>query len=71
MEDKEVLRYVINGFELIPAKQGFSGAYVTKNGKATSHLANEINARIEANFPHSNIRTRFERNYKTINFYRK
>jgi hypothetical protein len=71
MEDKDVLRYVINGFKLIPARQGFSGAYVTKTGKATPHLADEINTRIKTNFPNSNIRTRFERNYKTVNFYRK
>ena len=70
MEDKDVLRYVINGFELIPAKQGFTNAYTTKNGKATHSLSQEINARIKKNFPHSRIRTAFERTYHTINFYR-
>ena len=70
MEDKEVLRYVINGFELVPAKHGFANSYVTKNGKASTTLVKDINARIKKNFPNSKIRTRLERNYYTINFYR-
>ena len=70
MEDKDVLRYVIKGFDLVPARQGFTNAYTTKNGKATHSLSQEINARIKKNFPHSRIRTAFERTYHTINFYR-
>ena len=70
MEDKDLLRYVIHGFKLIPAKQGFSNAYVTKTGKASPLLSKEINARIEKNFPQSKIRTKFERTYGTINFHR-
>ena len=70
MEDKEVLRYVINGFELVPAKHGFANSYVTKNGKASTALSKDINARIKKNFPNSNIRTRVEHNYHTLNFYR-
>ena len=71
MEDKQVLSYVIKGFELQPAKQGFSNAYVTKNGKATRKLASDINKRIETNFPNTTIRVAFEGIYGTINFYRK
>ena len=70
MEDKEVLRYVIDGFKLIPAKHGFANSYVTKTGKASDTLSKAINARIKKNFPNSNIRTRVERNYHTLNFYR-
>ncbi len=50
MDDKQVLRYVINGFELIPAKFGFSNAYTTKNGKATPNLSKEINDRIKKKY---------------------
>jgi hypothetical protein len=70
MDDKQVLRYVINGFELIPAKFGFSNAYTTKNGKATPNLSKEINNRIKKNFPQTRIRTSYDPTYKTINFYR-
>jgi hypothetical protein len=70
MEDKEVLKYVIDGFKLIPAKHGFANSYVTKTGKASDALSKVINARIKKNFPNSNIRTRVERNYHTLNFYR-
>lgn len=70
MDDKQVLRYVINGFELIPAKFGFSNAYTTKNGKATPNLSKEINDRIKKNFPQTRIRTSYDPTYKTINFYR-
>ena len=70
MEDKEVLKYVINGFELVPAKHGFANSYVTKTGKASDALSKAINARIKKNFPNSNIRTKIERNYNTLNFYR-
>lgn len=70
MEDKEVLKYVIDGFKLIPAKHGFANSYVTKTGKASDALSKAINARIKKNFPNSNIRTRVERNYHTLNFYR-
>lgn len=70
MDKKEVLRYVINGFELIPAKFGFSNSYTTKTGKATKELSNIINDRIKKNFPQTRIKTSFDPIYKTINFYR-
>lgn len=70
MDEKEVLRYVINGFELIPAKFGFSNSYTTKTGKATKELSNIINDRIKKNFPQTRIKTSFDPIYKTINFYR-
>jgi len=70
MDDKQVLRYVINGFELIPAKFGFENSYTTKTGKATPNLSKEINDRIKKNFPQTRIRTSYDPFYKTINFYR-
>lgn len=70
MDEKEVLRYVINGFELTPAKFGFSNSYTTKTGKATKELSNIINDRIKKNFPQTRIKTSFDPIYKTINFYR-
>lgn len=70
MDEKEVLRYVINGFELIPAKFGFSNSYTTKTGKATKELSNIINDRIKKNFPQTRIKTSFDPIYKTINFHR-
>lgn len=70
MDDKQVLRYVINGFELIPAKFGFENSYTTKNGKATPNLSKEINDRIKKNFPQTRIKTSYDPTYKTINFYR-
>lgn len=70
MDEKEVLRYAINGFELIPAKFGFSNSYTTKTGKATKELSKIINDRIKKNFPQTRIKTSFDPIYKTINFYR-
>lgn len=70
MDEKEVLRYVINGFELIPAKFGFSNSYTTKTGKATKELSKIINDRIKKNFPQTRIKTSFDPIYKTINFHR-
>jgi hypothetical protein len=70
MDDKEILRRVIQGFQLVPAKQGFGNPYVTKTGAATSDLSKRINAWIKQNFPQSNIMTSYEGVYKTINFRR-
>ena len=68
MDDKEILRRVITGFELIPAKHGFGHPYVTKTGAATPDLSKRINAWIKQNFPQSNIITSYEGVYKTLNF---
>ena len=70
MDDKEILRRVIQGFQLVPAKQGFGHPYVTKTGAATPDLSKRINAWIKQNFPQSNIITSYEGVYKTINFRR-
>jgi len=70
MDDKEILRRVIQGFELIPAKRGFGHPYVTKTGVATPDLSKRINTWIKQNFPQSNIITSYEGVYKTINFRR-
>jgi hypothetical protein len=70
MDDKEILRRVIKGFELIPARQGFGHPYVTKSGAATPDLAKRINVWIKQNFPQSNIIASYEGVYKTINFRR-
>ena len=70
MDEKEVLRYAINGFELIPAKFGFSNSYTTKTGKATKELSKIINDRVKKNFPQTRIKTSFDPIYKTINFHR-
>lgn len=71
MDEKEVLRRVIQGFELVPAREGFSQyPYVTKTGKATPDLAKRINAWIKENFPQSKVRVAFEGVYRTVNFYR-
>jgi len=68
MDDKEILRRVIKGFELTPAKHGFGHPYVTKTGAATPDLSKRINVWIKQNFPQSNIITSYEGAYKTINF---
>jgi hypothetical protein len=70
MDDKEILRRVIQGFQLIPAKQGFGHPYVTKTGAATPDLSKRINTWIKQNFPQSNIIASYEGVYKTINFRR-
>jgi hypothetical protein len=70
MDNKEILRRVIQGFQLIPAKQGFGHPYVTKTGAATPDLSKRINTWIKQNFPQSNIMTSYEGVYKTINFRR-
>ena len=70
MDDKEILRIVIQGFQLVPAKQGFGHPYVTKTGAATPDLSKRINAWIKQNFPQSNIMTSYEGVYKAINFRR-
>jgi hypothetical protein len=70
MDEKEILRRVIRGFELIPAKHGFGHPYVTKTGAATPDLAKRINVWIKQNFPQSNIIASYEGAYKTINFRR-
>ena len=70
MDDKEILRRVIKGFELIPAKHGFGHPYVTKTGVATPDLTKRINAWIKQNFPQSNIIASYEGVYKAINFRR-
>lgn len=69
--EKEILRMVIKGFELIPASRGFGHPYTTKNGKATPQLASRINTWIDQNFPHANIRAYFETTYGNLNFGRK
>lgn len=70
MDDKEILRRVIQGFQLTPAKRGFGHPYVTKTGAATPDLSKRINTWIKQNFPQSNIITSYEGVYKTINFRR-
>ena len=70
MDDKEILRRVIQGFQLVPAKQGFGHPYVTRTGAATPDLSKRINAWIKQNFPQSNIITSYEGVYKAINFRR-
>ena len=70
MDDKEILRRVIQGFQLVPAKRGFGHPYVTKTGAATPDLSKRINTWIKQNFPQSNIMTSYEGVYKTINFRR-
>lgn len=70
MDDKEILRRIIKGFELVPAKHGFGHPYVTKTGAATPDLSKRINAWIKQNFPQSNIITSYEGVYKAINFRR-
>lgn len=70
MDDKEILRRVIKGFELIPAKHGFGHPYVTKNGIATLDLTKRINTWIQKEFPSSRVRAKLESTYKSINFFR-
>ena len=70
MDDKEILRRVIQGFGLVPAKHGFGHPYVTKTGAATPDLAKRITAWIKQNFPQSNIIASYEGAYKTLNFRR-
>lgn len=68
MDDKEILRRVIQGFQLVRAKQGFGHPYVTKTGAATPELAKRVTTWINQNFPQSNIIASYEGAYKTINF---
>lgn len=70
VDDKEVLRRTIQGFELIPAKYGFGRPYVTKNGKATSDLATRINTWIQGEFDGSSIKVKYDPTYKALNFFK-
>jgi hypothetical protein len=70
IDDKEVLRRTIQGFELIPAKYGFGHPYVTKNGKATSDLATRINTWIQGEFNGSSIKVKYDPTYKALNFFK-
>jgi hypothetical protein len=69
MEDKEILRRILQGFKLIPAK--FPLTYTTIAGKATSDLAKRINAWIQTNFPNSLIRVAFDTTHGILKFYRR
>jgi hypothetical protein len=69
MEDKEILRRILQGFKLIPAK--FPLTYTTIAGKATPDFAKRINAWIETNFPNSLIRVAFDTTHGILKFYRR
>jgi hypothetical protein len=69
MEDKEILRRILQGFKLIPAK--FPLTYTTIAGKATPDLAKRINAWMEKEFPHSLIRVAFDATHGILKFYRR
>ena len=69
MEDKEILRRILQGFKLIPAK--FPLTYTTIAGKATPDLAKRINAWIQTNFPNSLIRVAFDATHGILKFYRR
>jgi len=70
IDDREVLRRTIQGFELIPAKFGFGHPYVTKNGKATSDLATRINTWIRGEFDGSSVKVKYDPTYKALNFFK-
>ena len=70
VDDKEVLRRTIQGFELIPVKYGFGHPYVTKNGKATSDLATRINTWIQGEFNGSSVKVKYDPTYKALNFFK-
>lgn len=70
IDDREILRRTIQGFELIPAKYGFGHPYVTKNGKATSDLATRINTWIQKEFNGSTIRVKHDPTYRALNFFK-
>jgi hypothetical protein len=69
MEDKEILRRILQGFKLIPAK--FPLTYTTLAGKATPDLAKGVNAWIQTNFPNSLIRVAFDATHGILKFYRR
>lgn len=69
MEDKEILRRILQGFKLIPAK--FPLTYTTLAGKATPDLAKRINAWIQTNFPNSLIRVAYDATHGILKFYRR
>ena len=69
MEDKEILRRILQGFKLIPAK--FPLTYTTIAGKATPDLAKRVNAWIQTNFPNSLIRVAYDATHGILKFYRR
>ena len=69
MEDKEILRRILQGFKLIPAK--FPLTYTTIAGRATPDLAKRVNAWIQTNFPNSLIRVAFDTTHGILKFYRR
>jgi hypothetical protein len=69
MEDKEILRRILQGFKLIPAK--FPLTYTTTAGKATPDFAKRINAWIQTNFPNSLIRVAYDATHGILKFYRR
>ena len=69
MEDKEILRRILQGFKLIPAK--FPLTYTTIAGRATPDLAKRVNAWIQTNFPNSLIRVAYDATHGILKFYRR
>ena len=69
MEDKEILRRILQGFKLIPAK--FPLTYTTTTGKATPDLAKRINAWIQTELPHSPIRVAYDATHVILKFYKR
>jgi uncharacterized CHY-type Zn-finger protein len=67
--DSEVKRRVIKGFKLAPAPEGFDEPYILNTGKNPDpHMAKRINKWISVNFPFSNVKFKYEKGYRTINY---
>jgi nicotinamide mononucleotide adenylyltransferase/Zn-dependent peptidase ImmA (M78 family) len=69
--DTDLIDKVANGFKLQYDPKAFGVSFVTKTGKASPLLSDQINKWIKTNFPNSNIYTKFEKVYGTISFLKK
>jgi hypothetical protein len=66
--DWQVVDKVIKGFNLTPFPKGFTGSFTSKNQKASSGLASNINKWIHGNFPHSKVKVEHEKTFNVIRF---
>jgi len=70
-DDAITIDKVANGFKLQHDPKAFGISFVTKTGKASPSLSDQINSWIETNFPNSAIYTKYEKTYGTITFLKK
>lgn len=63
----EVINKVMNGFGLVPQPKAFTGAFSTKDGKASPTLATQINNFISNKLGIDNVKFVYDATYGTVN----